>query len=77
MPLETKPAEIIGTHEWGADHLHRRLRQGGDQGFQDLKEGEEVHYRVFNDKIDSIRIARDVWKKHDGGKERVRREGSP
>jgi hypothetical protein len=42
--------------------------KGGDQGFQDLKEGEEVHYRVFNDKIDSIGIARDVWKKHDGGK---------
>jgi hypothetical protein len=42
--------------------------KGGDQGFQDLTEGEEVHYRVFNDKIDSIGIAHDVWRKHDGGK---------
>ncbi|MGY4509673.1 hypothetical protein [Bradyrhizobium sp. USDA 3650] len=42
--------------------------KGGDQGFQDLEEGEDVYYRVFNDKIDSIGIARDVWKKHDGGK---------
>jgi hypothetical protein len=42
--------------------------KGGDPGFQDIEEGEEVHYRVFNDKIDSIGLAREVWKKHDGDK---------
>lgn len=42
--------------------------KGGDQGFQDLKEGDEVHYRTFDDGIGEIGIARDVWRKHPGEK---------
>lgn len=42
--------------------------KGGNDGFQDLKEGDEVYYRLFDDKIENIGIARDVWKKHPGGK---------
>ncbi|MFT4121935.1 hypothetical protein [Bradyrhizobium sp.] len=42
--------------------------QGGDEGFQDLTEGDEVNYRLFEDRIETIGIARDVWKKHYGDK---------
>ena len=39
--------------------------KGGDAGFQDLTEGDKVHYRVFKDQIGSIGIERDVWTKHE------------
>jgi len=35
----------------------------GVDGFQELTEGDEVHYRTFSDQIEGVSIARDVWKK--------------
>jgi hypothetical protein len=40
----------------------------GDQGSRISRKAKGVHYRVFNDRIVSIDIAGDVWKKNDGGK---------
>ncbi len=47
--------------------------RNGNDGFQDLIEGEEVNYRLFDDKIEQVGIARDVWRKHQGSKSRESR----
>jgi hypothetical protein len=37
--------------------------QRGSDGFHEFTEGDQVHYRLFDDKVDHMGLARDVWKK--------------
>lgn len=38
------------------------VKKGAD-GFDNLTEGDEVHYKVFNEEVGNMKIARDVWPK--------------